>query len=229
MLQNVRLCPTDSIPNPTYYVQALQGEFSNWAFCERRAPQFKGIWRSEVFSKEEGSPLDLEIGTGNGYHFAHYASSHKDRSFIGIEWKYKPLIQSIRRALNDGVENARILRYDASFLQHLFGPEELNNVLIHFPDPWSKKRQKKHRLISDPFLEVLYSLQRSGSELEFKTDNRNYFDWAVEHFDRSQYERTSITYDLHNSEFQESNFITHFEKIFLAQGLPIHRITLAKA
>ncbi|MCB0340654.1 MAG: tRNA (guanosine(46)-N7)-methyltransferase TrmB [Pseudobdellovibrionaceae bacterium] len=228
LIENIGVCRTADLPNPTYYVDALTGEFSSWAYCEEKSPTYRGQWRSEVFQVSDSHPLDLEIGTGNGYHFAHYAKNHPERSFIGIEKKYKPLIQAIRRALNEGCDNARILRYNANYLSHLFEKGELNDVHIHFPDPWLKKRQKKHRLIQESFLKTLHELQRPGSKVEFKTDSRDYFDWAVERFQKSPYQITRLTYDLHGSEFQKENFVTHFEQIFLQQGLPIHYAQLQR-
>ena len=216
---------TRNIPFPTYYVSALDGEFKDWAYNEERAPQFKGLWRSEVFKKDADAAIDLEIGTGNGWHFTHYAQSYSERNLVGIELKYKPLIQTIRRALKADCKNARMVRYHASHLVDIFSEHELNHVFIHFPDPWAKKEsRKKHRLIQARFLEELRTLQRPGSFVELKTDNRDYFDWVVECFKGSDYKMERLSYDLHQSEYVSENYVTAFEKIFLAQGLPINYI-----
>lgn len=223
-----RMALTRNLRRPTQYVTMMNGEYSQWAFNEERAPLFRGKWRNEVFQVPETQPLDLEIGTGNGYHFAHLACKNKDRALVGIEIKFKPLIQSIRRALRGGAQNARIVRYDANLLDDLFGEGELNNVYIHHPDPWPKKRQWKHRLIQDDFLLILWRLMRPGSFVDFKTDSRDYFEWSIEKFKASPFEVTRETWDLHQSEWQNENFITQFERIFLAQGLPIHYARLVK-
>ena len=138
---------TRHISQPTYYVRAIDGEFSRWAFNEERALSLKGQWRKEVFSAETQVPLDLEIGVGNGYHLAHQGSLHPDRYWVGLELKYKPLIQAIRRALKKGCENVCVARYHGRFLSHIFEKNEVDNVYIHFPDPWEKPKQNKHRLI----------------------------------------------------------------------------------
>lgn len=217
----LRVSRTKTIPAPNEYILALQGEFSPWSYDEERAPQFRGAWRREAFGVPEEMPLDLEIGTGNGLHFAHHAFHHRERCLLGIELKYKPLIQSIRRALRAGCENARIARYNAYLLNELFVPGELNDVFIFFPDPWEKLRQRKHRLIQDQFLTQLFEMQRPGSKLIFKTDSRDYFEWSLERFKRSPYKLTGHTFDLHHSEFAATNFITQFERLFIQQGLSI--------
>lgn len=223
----LQLTRTKDIPQPNEYVKALLGEFSKWAFDEEKSPMLQGKWR-ENFEVSPGHPLDLEIGTGNGFHFGHQALSHPERCLIGIEIKYKPLIQSIRRVVREGGENARICRYNARLVKELFAHEELDDVFIHFPDPWEKKNQKKHRLIQDDFLEDLYSCQKKGGRLFFKTDSRDYFEWALEKFEKSSYKMEGHSFDLHNSAWADKNFVTHFESLFLRQGLPIHYAELSK-
>lgn len=217
----LRISSTKSIPRPNEYVSGLTGEYAEWSYDESRTPAFKGKWRSESFKVPEDTPLDLEIGTGNGLHFAHHAFHHPERCLLGIELRYKPLIQTIRRALRNNSVNARVSRYNAYLLGELFTPGELNDVFIFFPDPWEKSRQHKHRLIRDDFMKQLYEMQRPGSRLVFKTDSRDYFDWSLERFKRSPYKMTGYTYDLHGSEFASENFITQFENIFIRQGLKI--------
>ncbi|MCM2281034.1 MAG: tRNA (guanosine(46)-N7)-methyltransferase TrmB [Bdellovibrionaceae bacterium] len=223
-----RISLTRNLPNPNMDVRMMEEEFSNWAFNEERAPQFRGKWRSNVFKVDEAHPLDLEIGTGNGYFFAHRANARPERALLGIELKYKPLIQSIRRAIKDGATNVRIMRYDAWAIEELFAQGELNDVFIHFPDPWEKKKQWKHRLIDDEFIGLLHSLQRPGSVIDFKTDSLDYFEWAMERFRRSQYEIVAETRDLHASEWAAKNFVTHFESLWTSKGIKINYALLRR-
>ena len=211
---------TRDIRAPNEYILALQGEYSAWSFDEEMAPQCRGRWR-EILGLPPSGALDVELGTGNVYHFAHQAAKSPDRGLVGFELKYKPLIQSIRRAVRAGATKTRIVRYNAYLIDEIFADGEVDDVWIHFPDPWEKLRNHKHRMIQDEFLKRLYRVQKPGSRVEFKTDSRDYFDWAMERFQRSEYELVGHSYDLHKSEFVERNFATHFEKLFLRQGLPI--------
>jgi tRNA (guanine-N7-)-methyltransferase len=223
-----RLSLTRTIPKPTYYIDAIDTEFAEYAFNEERAPSFKGQWRREVFKVTEETPIDLEFGTGNGQHFAHHALSHPNRCLVGFELKYKPLIQSIRRALNGGAKNARIMRYHAHNADLAFATNEINNVYIHFPDPWSRPKKFKNRIVCETFLKRLYELQQPGAFVEFKTDSRDYFLWALEEIARTPYTLEFQTLDLHNSPMAEGNFVTTFEKIFLGEGIPINACRLRK-
>lgn len=218
-----------SIPFPTYYVTALLTEYSQWAFDEERCLDFKGRWRELVFEAPLERPLDLEIGTGIGQHFAYRAHILSERSLLGIELKYKPLIQSIRRALRGGATNARMIRYNAVNVSDLFAPGELNDIFIHFPDPWEKKRgTEKHRLFQREFLNTLFALQRPGSFIDFKTDSQSYFEFATEKARASLYQVERFTEDLHNSTWASENFMTPFEEYFTKENLRIGYFRLRK-
>lgn len=225
----LRVSRTATIPVPNEYIRALTGELSQWSYDEERAPRFKGAWREQAFGVSPSAPLDLEIGTGNGLHFAHHAIKHPERCVLGLELRYKPLIQSIRRVLRAGFQNARVARYNAYLLNELFVPGELDNVFIFFPDPWEKLRQQKHRLIQDAFLQQLFQMQKPGAKLIFKTDSQDYFAWSLKRFQRSPYKVLAHTTDLHRSEFASENFVTQFENIFIRQGLTIGYAIMERA
>ena len=228
--KNIQVSLTSAIPKPNEYILSLQNEYSQYAYNEERCLGFKGQWRSQAFEAPVDAPMDLEIGTGNGTHFAHHVKTHTDRFLLGIELKYKPLIQTIRRAVKaDCGSRARVLRYNALLVDHLFEKEELNDVYIHFPDPWEKKKKTwKHRIVSQEFLTTLHPLQKPKSFVQFKTDSKEYFDWFLEQLPENLYEVEMITRDLHKSEYANKNFCTQFESIFLAQNKPIYYLFLRK-
>ena len=172
--------------------------------------------------------MDLEIGTGNGVHFQHRAVKYPERCLVGVELKYKPLIQTIRGALRKQAKNARVARFHAFNLDLLFEANEINNVYIHFPDPWTSPRKPKNRFVSTQILNWLWEMQRPGSILDFKTDSREYFLWSMEQIRESKYKIEFETLDLHKSEMAKENVITQFERIFLRQGVAINFVRLRK-
>ena len=222
------LSKTSTLKYQNEYTLALQGELSHVAYSEERAPLMKGLWREKVFKKNSESILDLEIGTGNGTFFAHQAQQFPNRLLVGIELKYKPLVQSIRRAIKNGSENAAIIRYHAFNIEDLFQENELNDIYIHFPDPWVAPRKPKNRVVSAPILNILYQMQKPGSYLNFKTDSREYFLWSLEEIKKTKYQTEFQTLNLHQSEWKDKNFETQFEKIFAKQQVEINFIRLFK-
>lgn len=226
----IRISRTRKLPSPNKYAVALLQENLSFNYDEERVLDFKGKWRSEAFATTSEAPVDLEIGVGNGFHFAHYLETAPlDRHIIGLELKYKPLIQTARRALATGNPNFRVARYTAKYLGDLFVPGEIDNVYIHFPDPWAyKTKHTKNRLVVASFLDLLYDLQKQGSFVEFKTDHAQYFADVCEDLKSSKYVVTRWTDDLHNSEWAAENFQTHFEKLWTSKGLNSHMVRFEK-
>ena len=217
-----KLIHSKSFSHPSSYVKAIYNKYSSWVFDEEDCLQFKGQWRESVFKSHLSAKLNLEIGPGSGGFFEHKVVNNKDCLFIAVELKYKPLIQTTRRIKKGRCQNARTIRYNARMLDDIFAPEEINNVYIHFPDPWPKKRHHKHRLIKSDFVKKLYQIQRKSSFVEIKTDHRVYFDEIQSAFKESPYWEYKFCHDLHNNVcLNEHNFITNFEKIFLRKKQPV--------
>ena len=221
--RKTRLFPTRKLAQLNPYVQALQSSpYKGRAFTEEQGLHFKGRWRKEVFHVPPHTPLDLEVGVGNGHHFAFYGRKEPRRTLVGIDLKYKPLVQSIRRALQLGCTNACVVRFHALDLQELFAEKELNHLFIYFPDPWVEPRKPKKRILSKAFLEQTAQLQKTNSLIAFKTDSEEYFYWARENLlQNKDYKITKCLLSLHQSEEAKNNFITTFEALFLKQNKPI--------
>ncbi len=235
-----------SLRHPSSYVQAMYREYSSWIWDEEQSPLFKGHWREKMFKAPLSAPLDLEIGPGSGDFIQHISLLNKDRFYVAMELKYKPLIQCARKIKKHNCLNARLIRYNARLLRDIFCKKELNNVYVYFPDPWPKKRHHKHRLIKPDFLKDLYMIQRPGSFVEIKTDHKEYFDEMQKSFKESPYREQHISLDLHEErkksmalnkhgeqkksmvlnrpgeeEKTGDNFVTFFEQIFIRQKHPV--------
>lgn len=223
-----RLNLTRDLPNPNRYTTALEGEYSHFAFSEERAPANKGLWRSKIFNVPENHPMDLEIGTGNGFHFSHKALTVPERCIVGLELKYKPLVQAIRRAVKGGSKNAAMCRFHAFNVNDLFVAGEINDIYIHFPDPWTSPKKPKNRIVNRELLKHLFELQRPGSMLEFKTDSREAFLWCLDEIAASPYTVEAQTLDLHRSPYAVGNFQTFFEGLFVKDGIEINYIRLRR-
>ena len=223
---------TKNIRFPNHYIQDLYNKYKGWAFDEVSALEFKGQWRQLVFQNST-APLHLEIGSGNGKHFARLCLNQPENCFLSIELKYKPLIQTIQRVRKNNSLNGKVIRYNARLIENLFEKQELNNIYIHFPDPWlKKKKQKKHQLIQEDFCKTIYELQRPGSLLEFKTDSEDYFHPSVQYFKNAGYQLSECHFNLHKTKKIEQGFIDHlsqFELLFVQKGLPIKYALFIKA
>ena len=65
--------------------------------------------------------------------------------------------------------------------------------------------------------------------IEFKTDNRPLFDFAVEEVKEAGWKLDEMTYDLHHDErLCAGNVMTEYEERFSAQGNPICKYIISR-
>lgn len=137
-----------------------------------------GTWR-ERFTAAMGRPCEsliLEIGCHHGETLIPMADSAPDTGFVGIDITFKRVVKTALKAKAAGLGNVKSALANANGLESLFGPGELDGVVVFFPDPWAKKkRQRKHRLLNEEFLGVLSSRLKEGGFLWLKTDQFGYF------------------------------------------------------
>lgn len=133
----------------------------------------------ERFGRE--TPLEVEIGFGNGEFLVRNAASHPDHDFVGLEVAWASTKRALRRIAKQGLENIRLAQIDARLaFQRLFRPHSLSRVYSLFPIPWPKRRHSPRRLFSHEFLRLLNSRLVSGGEAEIVTDYQPLSDWILQ-------------------------------------------------
>jgi tRNA (guanine-N7-)-methyltransferase len=116
-------------------------------------------------------PLELDVGFGRGRSLLERAAAHPEARVIGVELKAKWATKVEERRVATGLTNARALRADVRELLARSGPDGcLARVLVHFPDPWWKKRHGKRRVLGGEVLDHLARLLGPGGELFVQTD-----------------------------------------------------------
>ncbi len=182
----------------------------------------KGRW-NEIFGNDH--PIRLEIGTGKGKFLVETAAAYPDINFVGVEKACSVLLKAIRKYEEAGISNVSFLAVYADSLSDIFDEGEIDRIYLNFSDPWPKKRYAKRRLTSERYLPVYDKILRKGGSLEFKTDNRELFDYSLETLSDNGWKITICTYDLHASEYAQGNITTEYEERFSAEGHPICKLT----
>ena len=186
----------------------------------------KGKWR-ERFGND--NPIHLEIGTGKGKFINQLAMENPDINYVGIEKYSSVLIRAIEKAEENPLPNIRFIRMDAEDIETIFSEGEIGRIYLNFSDPWPKDRHAKRRLPSKEFLRRFAQILKQDGTIEFKTDNRALFDFAVEEVEAGGFKILQITYDLHNDPvMNEGNIMTEYEERFSAKGNPICKYILGR-
>lgn len=190
-------------------------------FVYRQAgEELAGKW-SEIFDCK--APLHVELGTGKGRFISGMAERHPECNFIGIEAQQDVLYYAAQKVAERELTNVKLLVFDINNIMSIFAPGEVDRFYINFCDPWPKSRHAKRRLTYHRFLDMYKQLLAPGGAIHFKTDNRPLFEFSLEEFAAQGWQLDKVTFDLHNSEWNEGNVMTEYEMKFSSKG-PIHRL-----
>ncbi|MBO4309815.1 MAG: tRNA (guanosine(46)-N7)-methyltransferase TrmB [Lachnospiraceae bacterium] len=181
----------------------------------------------DCFSND--NPIRIEIGMGKGRFIYDLASQNPDINYIGIEKYSSVLLRAIQKMEENPLDNLIFIRMDAEDITEVFQDKEIDRIYLNFSDPWPKDRHAKRRLESRQFLERYKKILKDGGLIEFKTDNNDLFDFALEEVEAAGWKMLSFTRDLHNDDvLSEGNVMTEYEEKFSAMGNPINKYIIQK-
>ena len=115
----------------------------------------------------------LEIGFGMGQNLLELAQKHPEQRVLGVDLYLPGIASVVLAAQRTGIENLRVINCSA---QELFAAQamQLEQIYIHFPDPWPKRRHRNRRLVNAAFLAQLAEHSRMGALLHLATDDAHY-------------------------------------------------------
>ena len=177
------------------------------------------------------NPVHIEIGLGKGRFIMDMAKAHPEINYIGIEKYSSVLLRAVQKMEQEksGLENIRFIRMDAETIAEVFGEGEVDRIYLNFSDPWPKDRHAKRRLPSGEFLARYDKILKKDGRLEFKTDNRELFQFALEELEPAGWQAEKITYDLHReAEMMKGNIMTEYEEKFSSLGNPICKYIICR-
>ncbi len=199
---------------------------SPYVVPEAELEQCPGTW-SRIFGNE--NPIRIEIGMGKGKFIHTMAKEHPEINYVGIEKYSSVLLRAIQKMEEEELPNLKFIRMDAEEIVKVFGKGEVDRIYLNFSDPWPKDRHAKRRLPSREFLARYDVILKKDGILEFKTDNRELFDFAVEELEPAGWRAEVITYDLHSDEeLMQGNVMTEYEEKFSSMGNPICKYVICR-
>ena len=151
-------------------------------------------------------------------------------NYVGIEKYSSVLLRALeKRELQPELVNLMFLRMDAEDLPEVFGEGEVSRIYLNFSDPWPKDRHAKRRLPSKEFLARYDRILTPEGRVEFKTDNRALFEFALEQRELAGWRLDGCTFDLHHDEkMMQGNIMTEYEERFSSQGNPICKMVISR-
>ena len=186
----------------------------------------KGKWK-EFFGNN--NPIHIEVGMGKGQFIHGMAKANPDVNYIGIERYSTVLLRAVQKMEAEEVPNLFFLCEDAKNIIEIFSKEEIDRIYLNFSDPWPKARHAKRRLPSRQFLERFDQILKLDGTLEFKTDNKDLFEFALEELEPAGWKAEAVTFDLHHDEkMVQGNIMTEYEEKFSSMGNPIYKYIISR-
>jgi len=174
--------------------------------------------------------IHVEIGCGSCMYLLEWAHENPQDFFIGLELRYKRLVLAAKKIQKQNIRNIVLLRDRGEFLDEYLSHKSIDGLHINFPDPWTKKAKRKHRILNKEFLTKIHPYFCFGGELRFKTDHMEYFKSVSQILKRLDlYSIDQLTEDLHQSDYDKENILTEFEMLFKSKGNPPIGYLRAKA
>ena len=119
--------------------------------------RLKGNWAAH-FGNE--NPIVLELGCGKGEYTVGMAKLNQDKNYIGIDIKGARFWRGAKTALEQKLKNVAFLRTQIELVDMVFGPNEVDEIWITFPDPQIKYKRTKHRMTNKSFIEKYRKILR---------------------------------------------------------------------
>lgn len=207
------------------HIKGAEQEIAESPYVVQEPETLKGRWH-ELFGND--NPIRIEVGMGKGKFIMELAQKNPDVNYVGIERYSSVLLRGLQKRAELELSNIYFIRLDALELGEVFGEGEVDRIYLNFSDPWPKDRHAKRRLTSDRFLAIYDKILKKDGRIEFKTDNRDLFDYSLESIPAAGWRVDMQTFDLHHSDMAEGNVMTEYETKFASEGKPICKLTASR-
>jgi len=181
----------------------------------------KGNWRNDFF--KNNNPLVLELGCGMGEYSVGLAEKFPEKNFLGIDIKGARIWQGAVEALKKKINNVGFLRIRIDWIEKCFDKNEIDEIWITFPDPQLKKKRGVKRLTHPVFLKRYEQILKKKGSIHLKTDCQFLHGFTLGVIAGDRHVLEDSTHDLYGSAVLRDHMEikTHYEKIYLDEGLPI--------
>lgn len=201
------------------YIHGGYDENGN-ALIEKNIIDYKKIFGNN-------NPVHLEIGCGKGQFACETAKANPQLNLLAVEVNRNVVVQACEKAKNNNLSNLRFMVIGAEKLEYFLPENSIEMIYLNHSCPFPKKRQAKHRLTHEIFLEMYKRLLKDGGIIRQKTDNMHFFEFSLCEFSKCGFLLNTVSLDLHKSGI-EGNIVTEYEKRFSDLGQPIYYLEAQK-
>ncbi len=201
------------------YEHVIEAPFVSLAQADH---DLKGKWAGFFGNK---NPVILELGCGKGEYSVQLAQKFPGRNFIGIDIKGARMWKGATEARQKKLGNVAFLRTNIEIIDKFFGPGEISEIWLTFPDPQMKKVRR--RLTAANFMERYRKLLVEGGTIHLKTDSDFQYRYTKAMILENRFGIVKDTSDLYHSDLPDDilSIRTFYEKQWLDRGITIKYIS----
>jgi len=180
---------------------------------------YRGNWSREFF--KNNNPIVLELGCGKGEYTVKLAQHYPETNFIGVDIKGSRMWKGATQAKELNLKNVGFLRANIENIGLIFGPQEIAEIWLTFPDPQMKKAKK--RLTATNFISNYRQIMVPNGIIHLKSDSNFMYRYTEAMVAENRFGVIRQTDDLYHSEILDEllSIQTFYEKQWLDRGLTI--------
>jgi len=184
----------------------------------------RGKWNTDFFANN--NPVIIEMGCGKGEYTVDLSFKYPERNFIGIDKKGARMWRGAKTSQEENRSNVAFVRTRAENICSIFGPVEVDEIWITFPEPQPNSPRHSKRFTSPQFIERYRKLLKPGGIIHLKTDSDLFYAYTLEVIHEYGHQLLYNNIDLYAKQDDPEvkdviDVQTHYEKIWLEQGLTI--------
>lgn len=184
----------------------------------------RGCWLQGFFHNHH--PIIIELGCGKGEYTVGLAEKYPENNYIGLDKKGARMWRGAKTSKENSLPNVAFVRVQVQNLGEVFGPDEVDEIWITFPEPQPNSPRIKKRFTSPQLIDRYRKILKPCGIIHLKTDNDVFYDYSLEMIRESGHELLYSTDDLYDHvEDEEVKDVipvkTHYEKMWLEKGLKI--------
>jgi len=160
----------------------------------------------------DGRPFHVEVGFGKDVLTLKRAAREPGAFFLGVEISRKKCVKFRQKVARAGLPNVRCFWGDArAVLREMLPPGSVDSFTVLFPDPWPKRKHKKHRWVAEDTAALLARALKPQGEVVVATDHDDYRDQIKGALSGAGFEEV-LTLD-HVPDEDRTLFAERFERI----------------
>lgn len=194
-------------------------------------------WLTYGLDLNDGTPsgvyhpaVVLEVGFGNGESLLQQAIHEPEKHFIGIEVHLPGIGRLLNKLASEGVANVSLYHADGIDVLNQCIPDfSVDRLQMYFPDPWTKKRHLKRRLVQVPTVPIFLRVIKPGGLWHLATDSLDYAQTVFEAIQQAGGDRCQLIAKVKDGDFSEKPAWrpeTKFERSGIEANRPIHDLVI---